>query len=86
MLNKLNINQKLNEFNFFSAYHQTTKENFGEEKQATLFHTKDKNKPYFIDYLYVKNIIVNNFKIGDYEKWISFSDHIPLIVKLIIND
>ena len=81
-----NINQKLNEFNFFSAYHQTTKENFGEEKQATLFHTKDKNKPYFIDYLYVKNIIVNNFKIGDYEKWISFSDHMPLIAELIIND
>ena len=80
------INQKLNEFNFFSAYHQTTKENFGEEKQSTLFHTKDKNKPYFIDYLYVKNIIVNNFKIGDYEKWISFSDHMPLIAELKIND
>ena len=81
-----NINQKLNEFNFISAYHQTTKENFGEEKQSTLFHTKDKNKPYFIDYLYIKNIIVNNFKIGDYEKWISFSDHMPLIVELLIND
>ena len=60
--------------------------NFGEEKQSTLFHTKDKNKPYFIDYLYVKNIIVNNFKIGDYEKWISFSDHMPLIAELKIND
>ena len=26
-----NINQKLNEFNFFSAYHHFTKENFGED-------------------------------------------------------
>ena len=77
-----NINQKLNEFNFFSAYHHFTKENFGEEKQATLFHTKNQNKPYFVDYFYLKNMSINNFVIGNYNKWISLSDHMPLIADI----
>ena len=45
----------MNEFNFFSAYHHFTKENFGEEKQATLFHTKNQNKPYLLSSNYLPN-------------------------------
>ena len=35
-------------------------------------------KPYHIDYIYSGKNAVADLKIGDAEKWIQFSDHVPL--------
>ena len=74
-----NINSKLVSLNFKSVYHLTSKENFGKETKGTLFHTKNENKPYHIDYIYFKGVKLKNFNIGNYKDWIKYSDHVPLI-------
>jgi exonuclease III len=78
--NFLEINKTLESWDFFSCYHSFTQEPFGEETAATLFHTKNKLKPYHIDYLYLKGMQNNSTEIGEYEDWISLSDHMPLTV------
>ena len=76
----LKTNSALNSLGYQSAYHQLTGEEFGAEKSATLYHTKNKNKQYHIDYIYIKGITALDLEIGAYEEWIMLSDHMPLSV------
>lgn len=76
------INSKLEDLSFKSLYHQSNKERFGQETIGTLFHTKNKEKPYHIDYIYLKGTRLNSFHLGTYEDWISYSDHTPLIANI----
>ena len=48
------INKFLESLNFKSAYHEKTGYPLGKEKHATFYHTKKKEKPYHIDYVYYK--------------------------------
>lgn len=77
--NFLNINNKLKQLNFLSSYHKKTSEELGDETKATLFHTKNRDKKYFIDYIYMKGMKINKIDIGEYDNWISYSDHMPVI-------
>ena len=74
-----NINNKLNSLGLKSSYHEYTNEKFGEESKGTLFHTKKQNKPYLIDYIYYKGMDLNKVDIGQYDEWITLSDHMPVI-------
>ena len=74
-----NINSKLNSLGLKSSYHEYTNEKFGEESKGTLFHTKKQNKPYLIDYIYYKGMDLNKVDIGQYDEWITLSDHMPVI-------
>ena len=78
--NFMNANSTLQSLGYQSTYHQLTGEGFGAEKSATLYHTKNKNKQYHIDYIYLKGITALNLEIGAYEEWIMLSDHMPLSV------
>lgn len=78
--NFMNTNSALQSLGYQSTYHQLTGEGFGAEKSATLYHTKNKNKQYHIDYIYLKGITALNSEIGSYEEWIKLSDHMPLSV------
>ena len=78
--NFMNTNSALQSLGYQSTYHQLTGEGFGAEKSATLYHTKNKNKQYHIDYIYLKGITALNSEIGAYEEWIKLSDHMPLSV------
>ena len=73
-------NESLNTLGYQSAYHKLTNEEFGKEKQGTLYHTKNKDKPYHIDYVFLKGIEPETIAIGSYEDWISLSDHVPVTV------
>ena len=64
-----------------SSYHEYSNEKFGEESKGTLFHTKKQNKPYFIDYIYYKGMDLSKVDIGQYDEWITLSDHMPVIAK-----
>ena len=77
-----NINAKLKNLGFSSAYHSKTRDHFGSEKNATFFHTKQKPKKYHIDYLYTKSVTAISAEVGSYEDWIELSDHTPLIVDI----
>lgn len=73
-----NINEFLESLDFKSAYHQESRDAFGKETAATLYHIKKKSKPYHIDYVYQKGFETKSIEIPQFEDWISLSDHMPL--------
>jgi len=78
----IDIYNYLKERNFISAYHSFNNEDFGSELIATLYHTKNINKKYHIDYAFVKGFTISNIEIGLYADWIEYSDHMPLILDI----
>jgi exonuclease III len=73
-------NETLNGLGFRSAYHELTNEDFGKEKLNTLYHTKNKDKRYHIDYVFLKGLEPQSIEVGSYDDWISLSDHVPVTV------
>lgn len=71
---------KFESFGLQSAYHHLNSENFGEEALGTLFHMKNRNKKYHIDYMFLRN--ATSISVGSYENWIELSDHVPVIVDI----
>lgn len=68
--------------NIYSLYHYTTGETQGLETIPTFYHQKNKEKQYHIDYIFADEKFLQkskNFRIDQSEKWISLSDHFPLI-------
>ena len=74
-------NETLESFGYLSSYHSYSGEEFGDESRPTLYHTKNKAKPYHIDYVYLKGISESTVSVGSYEDWIAHSDHMPVIVE-----
>ena len=81
--NFANIDTGMKALGLHSAYHTVTGEVFGEEQKPTLFHTKNKDKPYHIDYCYLPESMNCEVKVGKFDEWIGVSDHMPLIVDVI---
>jgi exonuclease III len=77
-----NTNLALESIGFKSSYHKLNNEEFGKEKRATLYHTKNKDKTYHIDYVYLKGLEPKEIEVGSYADWIQFSDHVPVIVNI----
>ena len=78
----VDIKNYLYNLNFTSAYHSIFDEEFGKESKATLFHTKNLNKKYHIDYAFIRGFKIKNFEVGNYSDWIKHSDHMPLIIDI----
>lgn len=78
----IDIYNYLKNLNFISAYHSFNEEVFGSESIATLYHTKNINKKYHIDYAFIKGFTLSNIEIGLYADWIDYSDHMPLILDI----
>ena len=76
--NQTNLNRKLNNKDLFSAYHGLTGEKQGKETQATFYQSRHLDQPYHIDYVYAGKDRVIAFQIGDSDKWIELSDHMPI--------
>lgn len=72
--------EKFKTFGMYSVYHKSRGETFGNETKATLYLTKKKEKTYHIDYMFTRKI--GTVDIGDYDDWIKYSDHMPLVVNL----
>jgi exodeoxyribonuclease-3 len=66
----------------YSCYHLHHKQIQGKEEHPTLYLHRHRDKPYHIDYCFVSSDMANNIEsvhIGDYDPWIQFSDHAPVI-------
>ncbi|MBE7123132.1 endonuclease/exonuclease/phosphatase family protein [Bacillus cereus] len=64
-----------------SAYHYHFNEEHGQESRPTHYFRKEKARPFHIDFLFASEIFLKQlsfFEIGSFEKWIKFSDHIPI--------
>lgn len=71
----------LQDLGIHSLYHEQVKELQGKETQATFYLYRHEDKPYHIDYCFVSNSLLSNlngFKIGQYQEWKRYSDHMPL--------
>ena len=75
----------LNEQYIVSVYHSLNHEKQGKEKTPTLYFTKNINKTYHIDYIFMKEKMIRmikSFFIGKYDEYIKLSDHMPLFMEL----
>lgn len=82
--NHSDVVQKLAEKNIHSIYHAKFKLEHGKEKHPTFYLYKNINKSYHLDYCFASKYLVERLKkieVGTFEDWMTFSDHIPLIVK-----
>jgi len=78
------VNSMLNNYNIESVYHHHFNEDFGGEKNPTYFQAKKKDKSYHTDYIFSKKNTLENlkeFSVGQYDEWIKYSDHMPLLME-----
>lgn len=67
-----------------SVYHVESSQMHGNENQATYYHYGKQNQSYHIDFCFVSDAMMKklkDFKIGAYESWKKFSDHMPIIAE-----
>lgn len=75
--------RELEQLGLKSLYHHKFNETQGNESQATFYMHRKTDKPYHIDYAFVTKEYINaNIAIGNTEKWLSVSDHLPLLIEI----
>ncbi len=74
--------KELEHLGLVSLYHSQTGEKQGQETNPTFYLHRKTNRPYHIDYAFMSNDLINSWKLslGDTNDWISFSDHVPLLI------
>jgi exodeoxyribonuclease III len=75
--------QQLEHKGIFSTYHIHHKQTQGTEEHPTFYMYRHKNKPYHIDYCFVSTDMLDKLQsvdIGDYDTWIKYSDHVPVMI------
>ena len=74
--------EKLKILNIFSIYHSHLNIAPGVEEHPTFYLYRHQNKPYHLDYCFASSALLKKLQsveIGDYDFWIRYSDHVPLI-------
>ena len=67
-----------------SCYHMYHKQEQGKERHPTFYLYRHIDKPYHIDYCFVSEDMaqrIQSVEIGDFDFWIKYSDHVPVIIK-----
>jgi endonuclease/exonuclease/phosphatase family metal-dependent hydrolase len=80
--NHSDVVNDLFKMNILSLYHSYFMEEQGKESRPTFFLHRNRTKPYHIDYIFASKEIEKemiNFEVSDIEKWINYSDHLPVI-------
>lgn len=69
--------------NIYSCYHLYHQQQQGKEAHPTLYLYRHQNKPYHLDYCFASASLaatIRSVEIGEYDQWIQYSDHVPVIV------
>lgn len=75
----------LNNLKIESLYHKQQNEIQGQESLKTFFMYRNLEKHYHIDYVFASHDLVKNgynLTLGNPQKWIDKSDHIPLVLEI----
>jgi len=78
-----NVVKRLQEKGNSSSYHLHHKQIQEKEQHPTLLMGRHKDKPYQFDYCFVSADTaekITSVEIGDYDCWMEYSDHTPIIV------
>ncbi|HOY40126.1 MAG TPA: hypothetical protein PLK75_12585 [Bacteroidales bacterium] len=74
---------KLEALNISSLYHLYYNQQQGEEKHQTLYMNRNIERSYHVDYCFASSYFkakLKSLQIGDFNEWLKYSDHCPLIV------
>ena len=80
--NVYEVIEKLSECGLVDIYHQLTGEKEGEETKPTFYMYRHLDKPYHLDHIFSSSDKVKDLEIGDTDKWLQLSDHVPLIFEI----
>ena len=81
--NHSSVVKVLEEKGVYSTYHLRHRQIQGKEKHPTFYLYRHKDKAYHIDYCFVSAHLaqkLSNVRVGNYDSWKPYSDHVPLIV------
>ena len=81
--NHSNVVKFLAEKEIYSAYHVHHQQEQGKEKNPTYYLYRHLDKPYHLDYCFISADLagkLQSVEIGDYDYWIRYSDHVPVII------
>lgn len=79
---------KLADKSINSVYHRHFDIEQGNERHPTFFLHKKIFKPYHIDYCFASKDLIDKLQsveIGEYDFWMRYSDHVPVIVNFDLN-
>lgn len=80
--NHSDVVKELEDIGIKSLYHLIYQEEQGNETIPTFYLQRKLDKPYHIDYIFASNNMISKqakLTIGSASKWLSFSDHMPMI-------
>ena len=80
--NHSDVVNDLSQMKINSLYHSYFNEEQGKETSPTFFLHRNTEKAYHIDYIFASKEIENNMtklEVGDRDRWLNFSDHLPVI-------
>lgn len=82
--NHSDVVRELAESDLLSTYHHYFKEPQGEESRPTLYHQRNENKPYHVDYIFGSKDLLNDYSlsVGESSAWLEHSDHMPLLLEI----
>lgn len=82
--NHSDVISELNIIGYESQYHRHFHEAQGCETRPTFFLQRNYKKAYHIDYIFTSSDLTEkcSFTLGNYEDWISVSDHVPLALSI----
>nr|WP_197031849.1 hypothetical protein [Methanobrevibacter sp. YE315] len=80
--NVFEMKEKLGEMGLVDTYHYLSNEEQGEESQATFYMYRHLDKPFHLDHVYAAPDRIKELEIGEEEKWLQFSDHLPMIFEI----
>lgn len=80
--NHTDVVRELSEIHIHSLYHRFFDEEQGSELRPTLYHQRNIEKPYHVDYAFLSGDIIfdSNLEVGGADHWLEYSDHMPLII------
>lgn len=74
----------LNNLDFISVYHNFYNQKQGEETAPTHYYHRNKEKSFHIDFMFIhKDRNIQSFSLGNFNDWISLSDHVPLFTEIM---
>lgn len=72
---------ELKQMGLVSAYHHLSGEMHGHETKSTFYLYRHKDKNYHIDYAFINQKYLKSFSILSDDTWLTFSDHLPILLE-----
>ena len=80
--NVFKMMDKMSEIGLVDTYPYLNDEKQGEESKPTFFMNRNRDKPYHLDHVFASEGRIEELEIGDVDRWLEFSDHLPMIFEI----